>query len=233
MPRRELLTPDERETLLSIPNEEFERIRHYTLSRADINFIRQHRWTHNRLDVAVQLCVLRYPGRVLNRAEQPPAPLLGMIGAQLIAPALWERYAARDQTRRQHQLELVRRLGLTLLSRELIRELVTWLLPLAAQTTQGTALLRAVNVVLRMRKIVLPRISTRRPAMPPTRSMDCCITSPSFASRSTTPTPPVSPTTCSRSASYSASASPRAFGMWPINACMFLGSHPNGRCSSL
>jgi hypothetical protein len=34
--------------------------------------------------------------------EQPPASLLGMIGAQLkIAPVLWERYAARDQTRRQ------------------------------------------------------------------------------------------------------------------------------------
>ena len=148
MPRREMLTPDERETLLAIPQEESERIRHYTLSRADLGFIRQHRWAHNRLGVAVQLCVLRYPGRVLNRAEQPPAALLGMIGAQLkIAPALWERYASRDQTRRQHQLDLVRRLGLTLLSREHIRELVTWLLPIAGQTTQGMVLVRAVSRV--------------------------------------------------------------------------------------
>jgi hypothetical protein len=38
MPRRELLTPDERETLLAIPQEESERIRHYTLSRADLGF---------------------------------------------------------------------------------------------------------------------------------------------------------------------------------------------------
>jgi hypothetical protein len=83
-----------------------------------------------------------------------------MIGAQLkIAPALWERYAERDQTRRQHQLELVRRLGLTLLSRELIRELVTWLLPIAGQTTQGMVLVRAVIDELRGRKIVIPRIS--------------------------------------------------------------------------
>jgi TnpA family transposase len=160
MPRRELLTPDERETLLAIPQEESERIRHYTLSRADLGFIRQHRWAHNRLGVAVQLCVLRYPGRVLNRGEQPPAALLGMIGAQLkTAPALWERYAARDQTRRQHQLELVRRLGLTLLSREHIRELVTWLIPIAGQTTQGMILVRTVIDELRVRKIVLPRIS--------------------------------------------------------------------------
>ena len=48
MPRRELLTPDEREMLLAIPQEESERIRHYTLSRADLGFIRQHRWGHNR-----------------------------------------------------------------------------------------------------------------------------------------------------------------------------------------
>jgi TnpA family transposase len=61
MPRRELLTLDEREKLLAIPQEESERIRHYTLSRADLGFIHQHRWVRNRLGVAVQLCVLRYP----------------------------------------------------------------------------------------------------------------------------------------------------------------------------
>lgn len=43
MPRRELLTPDEREMLLAIPQEESERIRHYTLSRADLAFNRLQR----------------------------------------------------------------------------------------------------------------------------------------------------------------------------------------------
>lgn len=58
-----------------------------------------------------------------------------MLGAQLkVAPALWERYADRDQTRREHQLKIVRRLGLALLSREHVRELVTWLLPVVGQT---------------------------------------------------------------------------------------------------
>ena len=113
MPRRELLSSTERESLLVIPTEESEQIRHYTLNRADLAFIRQHRWGHNRLGVAVQLCYLRYPGRVLNRGETPPSSLLGMAAAQLrVSSALWEKYAERDQTRREHQQELVRRVGL-------------------------------------------------------------------------------------------------------------------------
>lgn len=43
MPRRELLTPAERESLLTVPVIEADQIRHYTLSRSDLAFIRQHR----------------------------------------------------------------------------------------------------------------------------------------------------------------------------------------------
>jgi TnpA family transposase len=159
MPRRELLTPAERETLLVIPVDETERIRHYTLSRADLGFIRQHRWDHNRLGIAIQLCYLRYPGRVLARGESPPPALLGMIATQVkAAPALWDQYAARDQTRREHQQELVRRLGLTLFTRAHFREMVTWLVPTAMQTIQGVVLVRAAIDELRGRRIVLPPV---------------------------------------------------------------------------
>ena len=75
MPRRGLLTPAERESLLTIPSTEAERIRHYTLNRADLGFIRQHRWDYNRLGVAIQLCYLRFPGRVLARGEMVAAQL--------------------------------------------------------------------------------------------------------------------------------------------------------------
>lgn len=97
MPRGELLTPAERESLLAIPSTEAERIRHYTLNRTDLGFIRQHRWDYNRLGVAIQLCYLRYPGRVLARGEIPPAALLAMVAAQLkTTAAMWNQYAARD-----------------------------------------------------------------------------------------------------------------------------------------
>jgi len=144
MPRRELLTPAERESLLTVPVIEAEQIRYYTLSRSDLAFIRQHRWDYNRLGVAIQLCYLRYPGRVLARGETPPAALLAMVASQLkTTPALWDPYASRDQTRREHQQEVVQRLGLALFTRTNFRELVTWLIPTALQTVQGIVLVQS------------------------------------------------------------------------------------------
>ncbi len=157
MPRRELLTPAERESLLTIPSTEAERIRHYTLNRVDLGFIRQHRWDYNRLGVAIQLCYLWYPGRVLGRGEIPPAALLAMVAAQLkTTAAMWDQYAARDQTRREHQQEVVRQAGLPLFSRTHFRELVTWLIPTAMQTVQGIVLVQAMIEEIRSRRLVLP-----------------------------------------------------------------------------
>jgi len=39
-------------------------IRKYTLSEADLAFVRQYRGDHKSLGVTVQMCCLRYPGRV-------------------------------------------------------------------------------------------------------------------------------------------------------------------------
>ena len=73
MPRRELLTPAERESLLTVPVIEADQIRHYTLSRSDLAFVRQHRWDYNRLGVAIQLCYLRFPGRGSSCGAEPGA----------------------------------------------------------------------------------------------------------------------------------------------------------------
>jgi TnpA family transposase len=73
MPRRELLTAAQREALLAFPEEEENLLRYYVLSVRDVAAVRQHRGNHNRLGFAVQLCYLRYPGRVLAENETPPA----------------------------------------------------------------------------------------------------------------------------------------------------------------
>lgn len=65
MPRRSILSTAERASLLALPDAEDELIRHYTLSDADLSLIRQRRGDANRLGVAVQLCLLRYPGQGL------------------------------------------------------------------------------------------------------------------------------------------------------------------------
>ena len=87
MPRRELLTPDEREALLAIPKEESERIRHYTLSRANLGVIRQHRWAHNRLGApyssayrATLIKSLIAASRRLRRSHPPAASSPAQLG---------------------------------------------------------------------------------------------------------------------------------------------------------
>jgi TnpA family transposase len=107
MPRRELLTVAQREAFLTFPEQEENLLQYYTLSVRDLATVRQHRGDHNRLGFAVQLCYLRYPGRVLAENETPPAALLGIVAAQLqVQPALWDEYARRDETRREHLIEL-------------------------------------------------------------------------------------------------------------------------------
>jgi TnpA family transposase len=83
------------------------------LTKTDLAFVRQHRGNHNRLGIAVQMSYLQYPGRVLGEKEAPYEPILKLVSAQLaIAPAAWELYAARDETRREHLAELLPRMGM-------------------------------------------------------------------------------------------------------------------------
>jgi hypothetical protein len=68
VPRRTLLTAVERASLLALPSQESDWIRHYHLSETDLSVVRSRRGAHNRLGFAVQLCLLRYPGIVLARS---------------------------------------------------------------------------------------------------------------------------------------------------------------------
>ena len=51
---------------IGIPQDEEELIRHYTLSGADIDCALIKRGEHNQLGFAVQLCLMRFPGRALG-----------------------------------------------------------------------------------------------------------------------------------------------------------------------
>jgi TnpA family transposase len=120
-------------------------------------FVRQHRGGHNRPGIAVLMVYLRYPGRVLGPAEKPHAPIIGIVAAQLgVTPAVWDVYAARDETRREHLQELLARLGLVPFSRQHYRALVGLLLPVPMQTTQDIVLAQAAVDELRRRHVLLP-----------------------------------------------------------------------------
>ena len=68
MPTRELLSDARRARLAAVPEMDGRELaRHHTLSEADLTAISVRRGAANRLGFAVQLCLLRYPGRPLRR----------------------------------------------------------------------------------------------------------------------------------------------------------------------
>ena len=69
MARRAILTAAQRTALLALPTERRELARVWTLSEPELAFLARRRRDRNRLGVALQLCALRYPGRLLRPAR--------------------------------------------------------------------------------------------------------------------------------------------------------------------
>ena len=135
MPHRELLTESQRLILQAPASDERGMVRHYTLSSEDLALINRRRGDPNRLGFALMLCYLHFPGRILQQGEQPPAALCAFVAEQLgLDAAQFGDYAERDQTRREHVLEIETALGLRPLTRALYREFAAWLLPTAFAT---------------------------------------------------------------------------------------------------
>ncbi|MXY79601.1 MAG: DUF4158 domain-containing protein [Chloroflexi bacterium] len=76
-------TSRQRSALFSLPQHETELLRHYTLSDEDLQHIEARRRPRNKLGFALQLCVLRYPGRLLAPGEFVPPAVVDFIGRQL------------------------------------------------------------------------------------------------------------------------------------------------------
>jgi TnpA family transposase len=100
-----ILTTAQRALLSRLPDDLPDRdiARFYTLSPADLAFIRQHRRGVNRLGVAVQLCMLRFPGRTLMSLPDVPVRVLRVIAEQVDVPATaFVRYGERRTTCYEH-----------------------------------------------------------------------------------------------------------------------------------
>lgn len=160
MPRRSTLSAAEREHLLALPETSEEFIRHYTFSEADLSFIHQHRGAANRLGFAVQLCYLRFPGVVLGLDHLPAPSLLAFVAAQLKLSSLeWAVYGRREQTRREHLLELQAAFGFQTFALHHYRSAVPWLAEVALQTDKGVVLVQALLGHLRHQRILLPTVA--------------------------------------------------------------------------
>ena len=72
MTRRTILTDRQRAALFDLPTEEGLLLRHYMLADDDLATINERRRPANRIVFALQLCALRFPGRV-SRIRRPLA----------------------------------------------------------------------------------------------------------------------------------------------------------------
>lgn len=160
---RELLSPAQRLQFTQIPDSISPRdiARYYTFSTDNLKIINQRRRAHNRLGFAVQLCYLRFPGRVWSLGEVVPESVLSYITSQLkIDPKVIVEYSQRDTTRREHLAEIQSIYGFCSFNISTYKQLSKWLLPFALSTDKGIALVGALIDEMRLRFWVIPAIST-------------------------------------------------------------------------
>jgi len=160
VPRRAVLSEEQRAALLALPDTEAELVRYWTLSRDDLRTIVSRRRPHNRLGFAVQLCALRYPGRLLRPGELIPQRPLAFVADQIdVTPEVLADYAVRGPTRYE-QLDTLRDVfGFAPLSRPMRAALQVWLLPIALTTTSGAYLARLLLDEFRHRRAIVPGIT--------------------------------------------------------------------------
>jgi TnpA family transposase len=163
MPRRNILTSTERTHLYSLPDNEDDLIRYYTLNESDLSLVRQRRGDGNRLGFAIQLCLLRYPGYALLKDTVIPKLTIQWIAEQIqVEATTWSKYGGyteREETRREHLQELRAYLGLSVFKLTDSRFLMKNLTVLAMQTDNGAVLVAHVLETLCQRKVVMPALN--------------------------------------------------------------------------
>lgn len=161
MPRRAILTDRQRSALFDLPTEEPSLRKHYTLADDDLEHIGRRRRDENRLGFALQLCALRYPGRMLHPGEMIDSAVVAFIGAQLgITVESLLPYAARSQTRHEHMTALRSIYGYRTFAGCVARDLKVWLDGQAEEAGSNEALARRLVEECRRRQVILPAVST-------------------------------------------------------------------------
>ena len=161
MARRTVLTSRQRSALFSLPQREADLLRHYTLSEEDLHNIGFRRRPRNKLGFALQLCVLRYPGRLMAPGEMVPPPVVDFIGRQLhLDGDELADYAERSETRHEHLAELRRLYGFRSFTGGAARKIVERLREEAPQAQSNEELVRRFVQACRRTRTILPATTT-------------------------------------------------------------------------
>jgi TnpA family transposase len=161
MPRRDILTARQKSNLFDLPTDQASLLHHYTLGDDDLEHIKQRRRPENRLGFTLQLCALRYPGRMLAPGELIPNEALEFIGAQIgLSGETLATYAARQQTRHQHMDALRKIYGYRSFSGEIAEKIKRWLGDQAEYATSNDNLARTLMEECNRISVILPAITT-------------------------------------------------------------------------
>ena len=161
MSRRAVLTAAQRAALLALPTDRAELARRYTLSEADLAIIGRRRRPRNRLGLALQLCALRYPGRLLRPGELIPHPTLAFVAEQIGAgPETLVDYAFRENTRYEHSSALQADFGFRPFTGSARAEVEAWLATRAIEARSGPELAGWLLDEIRRRRVIVPGPST-------------------------------------------------------------------------
>ena len=160
MPRRSILTDRQRAALFDLPTVETEMLHHYTLSDDDLEIIRARRRPHNRFGFALQLCALRYPGRLLTPGEVIPLAVARFLAAQVgLKPDDLAGYATREETRHEHLATLREQYGYRMFSGRGARDLKGWLQDAAEGARSNDDLARRFIEQCRAARTILPGVT--------------------------------------------------------------------------
>lgn len=160
MPRRMILTDADRQNFLALPTDDDTLIRYWSLDEVDRRLLETRRRDDTRLGLALQLCALRYPGRLIQRGEVIPEGALAFLAEQLgVDPDVLSTFARRASTRYEQLAILRQHYGFSELTHPLRADLLAFSRSVALASTKDKYVVAALADEMRRRRIVIPGIT--------------------------------------------------------------------------
>jgi len=153
------LNPEQRYALTQIPSDLSDRdiARHYTFTEKERELINRRRRASNRIGFAVQLALLKFPGRTLMEVKEVPRTVLTAIAEQVDVPAsAFTSYGERENTLYEHLDELRRECGFRSCGWKEYLLVAKSLLPDAMESDRPLPLIEAALERLRTKGILAP-----------------------------------------------------------------------------
>jgi TnpA family transposase len=133
--------------------------RYYTFTEKERELINRRRRASNRLGFAVQLALLKFPGRTLMEVKEVPRPVLAAIAEQVGVPvSAFTSYGERENTLYEHLDELRRECGFRPCGWREYLLVARALLPDAMESDRPLPLIERALELLRTKGILAPNM---------------------------------------------------------------------------